>query len=101
MKEQPECVVDKWGTKEWRLNGKLHREDGPAIETTDGYTTWYLNDKLHREDGPACEYPDGHKVWYLHGEKVHPETIVDLHLSRGTFCYYNEQTETLHFDESK
>jgi len=26
---------------------------------------------------------------------------VDLHLSRGTFCYYNEETQTLHFDETK
>jgi len=32
---------------------------------------------------------------------VHPEQIVDLHLSRGVFCYYNEETETLHFDEIK
>jgi len=25
---------------------------------------------------------------------------VDLHLMRGTFCYYNEQTDTLHFAEN-
>ena len=37
------------------LNGKLHREDGPAIEDSDGDKYWYLNDKLHREDGPAIE----------------------------------------------
>ena len=24
------------GDKEWWLNGKLHREDGPAIEDADG-----------------------------------------------------------------
>ena len=77
MKEQPTCIVAPNGTKRWCLNGKLHREDGPAVE-----------------------YSDGHKEWYLHGKKVHPETLVDLHLSRGAFCYYNEQTQTLHFDES-
>ena len=98
MKEQPECRVDEWGTKRWFLHGYLHREDGPAIETKDGYRAWYLNDKLHREDGPAAGYPDGSKEWCLHGERVHPETIVDLHLSRGTFCYYDEQSNELKFN---
>ncbi len=31
------------GTKYWHLNGKLHREDGPAIEWADGDKDWYLN----------------------------------------------------------
>ena len=31
------------GTKEWYLNGQLHREDGPAIERVDGYKSWWLN----------------------------------------------------------
>ena len=39
------------GSKEWHLNGKLHREDGPAIEYANGSKHWYLNGKLHREDG--------------------------------------------------
>ena len=30
-------------------------------------TTWVLNGKRHREDGPAVKYPDGHKEWYLNG----------------------------------
>jgi hypothetical protein len=25
---------------------------------------------------------------------------VDYHLIRGTFCYYDEQTDTLHFAEN-
>ena len=33
------------GTKYWYLNGKRHREDGPAIEWADGTKYWYLNDK--------------------------------------------------------
>ena len=55
------------GTKEWYLNGKLHREDGPAVECTVGTKSWYLNGKLHREDGPAIEWTDGTKSWYLNG----------------------------------
>ncbi len=56
------------GTKEWYLNDKLHREDGPAIEYVDGSKAWYRNGKLHREDGPAIEYVDGSKLWFLNGK---------------------------------
>ena len=58
------------GTKEWFLNDKLHREDGPAIEYADGSKYWYLDGKLHREDGPAMELADGSKVWYLDNKRV-------------------------------
>ena len=58
---------------EYTLNGKYHREDGPAIEWADGYKEWYLNDKLHREDGPAVEYNDGTKRWYLNGKEYTEE----------------------------
>jgi hypothetical protein len=61
------------GYKEWRLNGKLHREDGPAIEWADGSKSWYLNDKLHREDGPAVEGARGNKGWYLKGKSMTEE----------------------------
>jgi hypothetical protein len=47
--------IDANGDKEWYLNGKLHREDGPAVvyspvEWDDGVFTylpsfWYLNDE--------------------------------------------------------
>ena len=55
------------GLKEWLLNDKLHREDGPAIEYPNGLKCWYFNDERHRKDGPAIEYPDGTKHWYLNG----------------------------------
>ena len=69
-KNQPECVTNQDGSKEWFLNGKRHREDGPAIEYSNGPKFWYLNDKLHREDGPATEWADGTKEWYLNGKKI-------------------------------
>jgi hypothetical protein len=58
------------GSKCWWLNGKRHREDGPAFEGSGGSKFWYLNDKFHREDGPAVEYPDGTKFWFLNGEEL-------------------------------
>ena len=56
------------GTKEWYLNGNIHREDGPAIEWAGGSKEWWLNNNRHREDGPAVELASGIKYWYLNGE---------------------------------
>jgi len=57
----------------WRLNDKLHREDGPAVEQADGSKSWWLNGQRHREDGPAAEYADGSKFWYLNGKQYTEE----------------------------
>ena len=85
------------GYKEWWLNGKLHREDGPAIEYADGNKQWQLNGKLHREDGPAVERANGDKYWYLNDEFTDPETIVDLWLMRGKYCFYDKDNDCLNF----
>ncbi len=50
------------------IAGKIHREDGPAIEWTNGTKEWYWMGKLHRDgDLPAVECKNGHKEWYQHG----------------------------------
>ena len=56
------------GSKWWYLNGKRHRTDGPAVEKSDGSKLWYLNDHFHREDGPAVELLNGSKSWWLNGK---------------------------------
>jgi hypothetical protein len=61
-------IINERGTKRWRLNGKYHRIDGPAIEFEDGGKEWYLNGERHRVDGPAVEDVDGHKEWWLNGD---------------------------------
>ena len=66
---EPEMKVLPNGTKEWKLNGKLHREDGPAVEKSNGTKFWWLDGELHRENGPAIEYPDGTKEWFLNGKR--------------------------------
>jgi hypothetical protein len=66
FKEYTVKIYDN-GNKTWYLDGKCHREDGPAIEFADGSKRWYLNGKLHREDGPAIELANGSKFWYLNG----------------------------------
>jgi hypothetical protein len=69
-REDGPAIEGSNGSKEWRINGKTHREDGPAIEWWDGKKTWYLNGNRHREDGPAVEYSNGSKSWYLNDENL-------------------------------
>ena len=64
------CKIDEYGNKYWWLNGKFHREDGPAIERADGYQAWYLNGKAHREDGPALISISGFKSWWLNDKFI-------------------------------
>lgn len=37
-------------SERWYLNGKLHREDGPAVEWHDGTREWYSNGKEYTEE---------------------------------------------------
>ena len=69
MSNQPELKTDKDGNKWWKLNGYLHREDGPAIEILDGTKYWYINGRRHRVDGPAIQTPRGSKLWYINGNQ--------------------------------
>ena len=57
---------------EWFLNGKHHREDGPAIKYLNGDTEWYQNGKRHRIDGPAVEFSKNseNNKYYIDGKKI-------------------------------
>ena len=99
--KQPVCKIDECGTKEWILNGKTHREDGPAIEYEDGGKYWFINGKMHREDGPAAIVHGYRKEWYLDGKEVQPEDVVDYNLAKGIFCYYDDQEQELKFGEQQ
>jgi len=70
--KKPTCKIRPDGTKEWYLNDKLHREDGPAVLHVNGDKAWWLNGKCHREDGPAIEYTSGYKAWWLN-DKLYSE----------------------------
>lgn len=63
-------------TKQWWLNGKLHREDGHAYENDDGLKAWWLNgtrlDKAFFFSNP--EKINEMKAWEL----FKPEEIVRL-----------------------
>lgn len=65
--------IDKDGDKFYYKDKQMtisHREDGPAVEFTDGYKAWYINGQLHRLDGPAVEYANGDKEWLINDESL-------------------------------
>ena len=41
-----------------------------ALKWGAGDKVWYLNGKYHREDGPAVEYASGYKEWWLMGNRL-------------------------------
>ena len=66
-------TVDEESTTRWYKDAKctiLHRENGPAVEYSNGDRVWYQNGLLHRIDGPAIEWRDGDKRWYINGVKM-------------------------------
>ena len=85
---QPTMITRSNGTKEWYLNnGKCHRENGPAVECSDGYRAWYLNGLRHRTNGPAIERPDGYKEWWISGLR-HREDGPALERPDGSKAWY-------------
>jgi len=79
MNNKSKMTIDKYGTKRWYLNNKLHRIDGPAVEYTNGDKFWFFNGKYHRTNGPAIECKNGYKTWYLNGiEVTKKEVMIDI-----------------------
>ena len=50
MSKNPVISVKVDGTKEWQVDGKSHRLDGPAIEWNDGSKEWLIEDQEISED---------------------------------------------------
>jgi len=66
---KPVRRVDARGNQRWRLNGRLHRTDGPADIAADGTQEWWVHDQLHRTDGPAVIAADGTQEWWVDGQR--------------------------------
>ncbi len=49
---------------------KITKKGFETIVTSDGDREWYLDGKLHREDGPAVESGISKNLWYLHGVRL-------------------------------
>ena len=70
MEDKIEVKIDRYGTKKYYKNGKLHRLNGPAIELSCGDKYWYYEGMLHRLNGPAIEGSNGWKDWYYEGRLI-------------------------------
>jgi hypothetical protein len=55
------------GAVEWYIDGVLHKDDGPAVESSRGNKFWYVHGILHRDGGPAVESIEGNRYWYTNG----------------------------------
>ena len=62
------------GDKEWYKHGDRHREGAPAVITANS-EQWYVNGVLHRDDGPAVVMASGTKYWYRRGVLIRSEEI--------------------------
>lgn len=65
--------IDEDGDKFYYSDREMkirHREDGPAVEWSDGSKSWWLNGKYHREDGPAVEWAHGDKEWWVDDKRL-------------------------------
>lgn len=62
-----ECKVNEFGDKYRYTNGKLHREDGPAIEFMNGDKEWWVNGERHLIDDYCIK---------LYGSIDHPKSIM-------------------------
>jgi hypothetical protein len=89
---EPSCFYNPEGVLEWRLDGKLHRINGPAQTYPDGSTKWFKHGVIHRVGGPAIEDANGHKVWYQNGH-LHREDGPAIEYINGTFAWYIEGIE--------
>lgn len=74
---------DYTGIVEWNdgdihyyKEGKLHRENGPAIQSENGSEFWYKEGKLHRLDGIAYKRLVGLSFkfgWFIEGKNYSEE----------------------------
>ena len=59
----------------YNLEGKYHRENGPALEWVNGSKSWWINGKRHRTDGPAVECADGYEEWWINGTQYSEQSF--------------------------
>jgi hypothetical protein len=76
--------------KEWYKNGKLHRENGPAIQYKNGFKKWYKNGILYRECGPKIIKHN--KKWFINGQSLEYELSIVPKTSICSYCLNVIQT---------
>ena len=88
--------IDSVGVERYTLNGRTHREDGPAY-INDIVKEWWIHGRKHRADGPAVEYEDGDWIWYEKGKR-HREDGPAMEMN-GNLSWWLNGKEYSTFDE--
>jgi hypothetical protein len=86
------AYISRGGTRSWWVNGKRHRLEGPAVIRFDTYQSWYINGKRHRLDGPAIIEPDGDQEWWVNGKEITDEVISWMQ-QQGVTWPWDEETQ--------
>jgi len=75
-------IQNRNGDKNWYLDYRRHRLDGPAVERANGSKEWWVSGKRHRRDGPAMEYENGNREWWVADKEVSKSEFVTLVIQR-------------------
>jgi len=82
---KPKLTIAEDGTKTWKLNGLLHREDGPAIIWANGTKCWYIHGQLHRTEGPAIIWPTEEKYWFINNRRLSQNKWLNIVLPNSVY----------------
>jgi hypothetical protein len=89
--------IDNDGDQYWYCNGKLHRDNKPAVICAGGNQYWYQHDKLHRNnDLPAVICANGDQYWYQHDKRHRDNDLPAIICANGYQAWY--QHYKLHRD---
>ena len=70
LNDDYKCVTNEITILEILTREQLMKLMPDFIERENGDREWYRNGKLHRENGPAVEFADGEKDWFLDGNWI-------------------------------
>jgi hypothetical protein len=71
-------IFDTFGNEYWyNEEQELHRENEPAVVYIGGAKMYFVNGRKHREDGPAIDFKNI-KEWYIDGVQYSEEEFLRI-----------------------
>jgi hypothetical protein len=70
-------------------NGKVHRDDGPALISSDGNVVYCKNGNFHRDNGPAIIGKNGNILYFKYGDLHRDDGPAVIHADGQSFYYKN------------
>lgn len=79
------AVIRENGNTQYWVNGRLHRDDGPAVEDhIKKYYAWHKHGSFHRIGGPAIMYKNGSEEWFVSGDRHRLGGPAIIHMDNNT-----------------